>query len=415
MVFDNIVGYEAIKEELLKILDILANTEKYTKLGVKQPHGLLLHGKQGIGKTLFASNFIKASGRKCITCRKNKSNGDFVNEIKAIFDKASLEAPSIVFLDDLDKFSNEDDRHVNTEEFITVQTCIDEVKDKNVYVVATANSIDVLPASLIRDGRFDNKIYMTVPTGNDAREVVKYYLKKLSLMDNDTIIEVTKVLEGKSIAEIESIINESGINAGYQGRDKIETDDIIKAYLRKVYDTPCVTNCENNEYLKHVAYHEAGHTVVQETLESGTVNLVSIVNNLSDGKCGVTNYDQNEYYFFDKKFMENRIMSLLGGKAAIEIVYGTTDVGCNNDLHRAFNVATRFVDDYCSFDFSSFDHSSSSDSLKERVDNRVAQEMLKYYRAAKEIIIKNREFLDKVAELLLNKKIITQKDIARLK
>ena len=124
-----------------------------------------------------------------------------------------------------------------------------------------------------------------------------------------------------------------------------------------------------------------------------------------------TNFETDEYYFYDKTFMENRVMTLLGGKAATELVYGATDVGCNNDLHRAFDIVTRFVDNYCSFDFSSFGHAGSSNELRERIDDRVAQEMQKYYLEAKNILTNNREYLDGIAELLLEKKILTQKDI----
>lgn len=411
MSFEKIIGYENVKEELSRLLDVLKNKEKYAKLGAKQPQGLLIYGEQGIGKTLFATNFINDSNRKCFVCRKDKADGDFVNHIKSIFDKASNETPSIVLLDDIDKFSNEDEQYVNTEEYITVQSCIDQVKDKDVYVVATANNIDVLPKSLKRDGRFDNRIQMSIPTGENANKIIRHFLSNLSLMDEETIADVTKILEGKSTAEIESIINEAGIRAGYNNKTKIETDDIIKAYLRKEYETPDFSDNMDEYYLKRVAYHEAGHVVVEEELNFGTVNLVSILDNKFSDKCGITNFETDEYYFYDKTFMENRVMTLLGGKAATELVYGATDVGCNNDLHRAFDIVTRFVDNYCSFDFSSFGHAGSSNELRERIDDRVAQEMQKYYLEAKNILTNNREYLDGIAELLLEKKILTQKDI----
>ena len=134
-VFESIIGYAEVKQELLRILDQLENPEKYTALGVTDSHGLLLHGVPGVGKSTFAMDFLKATGRKAFICRKDKTNGDFVEEIVRIFDGAAEAAPSVILLDDLDKFANGDIRRRDTDEFVTVQTCIDRVKDKQVFVV----------------------------------------------------------------------------------------------------------------------------------------------------------------------------------------------------------------------------------------------------------------------------------------
>lgn len=126
--FDKIIGYSAIKKELRQISDTLKNKDVYAGLGVSAPKGLLLYGEPGVGKSLMASAIIEESGRKVFTCRKDKPNGAFVKEIKATFDKAAENAPSIVYLDDMDKFTNGDERHPDAEEYVTVQSCIDEVK-----------------------------------------------------------------------------------------------------------------------------------------------------------------------------------------------------------------------------------------------------------------------------------------------
>lgn len=120
--FDKIIGYSAVKKELKQIADTLKNREVYAKLGVSSPRGLLLYGEPGVGKSLMASAVIEESGRKAFVCRKDQPNGDFVKVIKATFEKAIENAPSIVLLDDMDKFANGDERHPDAEEYVTVQS-----------------------------------------------------------------------------------------------------------------------------------------------------------------------------------------------------------------------------------------------------------------------------------------------------
>ena len=161
--FDKIIGYKDVKAELFRLCDVIKNADKYKALGVAPIGGLLLDGEPGVGKTLMANCFIKESGRKAFVCRKNKPDGEFVNEIKNVFNEAAENAPSIILLDDMDKFANEDDYHRNAEEYVTVQSCIDEIKGKDVFVLATTNGTENLPRSLLRAGRFDCIINVDAP------------------------------------------------------------------------------------------------------------------------------------------------------------------------------------------------------------------------------------------------------------
>ena len=183
--FEPVIGYKSIKNEMIKICDIMRNSEFYYKLGVSVPNGLLLSGEPGLGKTLMANCFIKASGRKAFTCRKDKPDGDFVKHIKSTFDEAVKNTPSIVFLDDMDKFSaNGDEYHRNSEEFVTVQSCIDDAKNKDVFVLATINDEDAIPESLLRAGRFDNRITVVSPKGEDAEKIVEHYIKRKNFVSD---------------------------------------------------------------------------------------------------------------------------------------------------------------------------------------------------------------------------------------
>lgn len=161
--FERVIGYEPIKKVLERLLDMIRKKEKYDKLGTRLPRGMMLCGEPGVGKTLIASSFIEASKLPVFVIRKDKPNGDFVNFIKQTFDEARNNTPSIVFLDDVDKFANEDNMHRDAEEYVTIQSCIDEVKNDDVFVLATANDESKLPNSLLRCGRFDKIINVKPP------------------------------------------------------------------------------------------------------------------------------------------------------------------------------------------------------------------------------------------------------------
>ena len=413
--FEPVIGYKSIKNEMIKICDIMRNREFYSKLGVSVPNGLLLSGDPGLGKTLMANCIIKASGRKAFTCRKDKPDGDFVNHIKSTFDEAVKNAPSIVFLDDMDKFANGDSSHRNSEEFVTVQSCIDDAKNKDVFVLATINDEDAIPESLLRAGRFDNRISVVSPKGEDAEKIVEHYIKRKNFVSDVDVKTITKLLNGASCAELETVINQAGVYAGFNRKDKIEMDDIVKSCLRIIHKAPEKENAYSPEVLKAVAYHEAGHAVIAEVLEPGSVNFVSVRSH-GGSAGGFTNYYQPEEYWIKKQYMENRVTVLLGGKAATEVCFGETDVGANSDLHRAFDIVERFVDDYCSNGFDRWiQNRNPSQGLLERQSSQISFEMENFYKKAKKIIVDNREFLDKLAQALMNKDVLTSVEIEAIK
>ena len=417
--FDKIIGYESVKKELKRICDILVNPEKYEKFGVKASQGLLLYGEPGVGKSLMAECFIEATKRKCFVCRKSKPNGEFVNEITKIFEEAKANAPSIVFLDDMDKFANEDDRHPDTEEYVTIQSCIDTIKSSEVFVVATANDFYKLPYSLRRTGRFSKKIEVKIPEGKDAEKIMEFYLSQKENVGEINLKEITRLLNTKTCADLETIVNEAGVYAASEGKDKIEHSDMIRACLRVLYDAPEAEEAvfsNSSEKNKMTAYHEAGHVIIAEILEPESVTLASIANYTGDAAGITSTYQTNEYYH-SIKYMKNRVKVVLGGKAATEIVFGEIDVGARSDLNRAFKIASRFDDEYCGMGFdSSIRHNlDASDLQRERHCRNLAVELEKAYLEVKEMIVKNKEFLEKVANKLLEQTTIMMSDIQEIK
>ncbi len=402
-VFEAIVGYADVKLELMRIRDQLVDPQKYAALGVTEPHGVLLYGNPGVGKSTFARCFAEACGRNIFVCRKDKPNGDFVKEISNVFEEAAAAAPSVILLDDVDKYSNEDEHRRDAEEYVTVQSCIDRVKDKQVFVIATANNIRKLPDSLTRAGRFDHVLEIKCPTGEEAQAIVAHYLAKKSFVAALDEKRIARLLEGRSCAELETVVNQAGAYAAFDGRQQINMDDMIKAILRIVFEAPEKSNADERS-LPVIACHEAGHALVAELLEPDSVDLVTVLAHDSQA-AGVTSLYRDACYFTSKKLMENRVMCLLAGKAATEICYGVVDTGTISDLRRAFNIVHRFVDDYCSYGFDQFVFSGEiSNELLARRDARVAAEMSRYYAQTRQLLIENKDKLETLITCLMKEK-----------
>jgi len=181
--FDKVIGYESIKQELMQVCDMIKNPNIYKSLGAVIPNGIMLYGEPGLGKTLIAKCFIEECNINSYTVRKDIGGSEFVACITSAFNDAKEHSPAIVFLDDMDKFANEDEQHRNAEEYVAVQAGIDNVKGSNVIVIATVNDIDSLPDSLHRSGRFDRKIEMQQPEGEDARAIIEHYLQSKKMND----------------------------------------------------------------------------------------------------------------------------------------------------------------------------------------------------------------------------------------
>ena len=410
--FENIIGYTYVKNELNRIIDCINNKDKYEKLGVKIPKNLLLHGEPGVGKTLFANAFINSLNRNKYIIRKDMPDGKFVEFIKSTIKEAINNQPAVILLDDMDKFSNNDESHRNSDEFIVVQSLIDDCKDKDVYFIATVNSLRDMPESLIREGRFDCRIEIEKPSSKDAAKIVEHYLKDKKIDKDINYDEIAKLLDGGSCALLETIINEAGLYAGYDNNALIKKKDIIRACLRVIYNAPENDNEIPRERLEVVAYHEAGHALVSEILEPGSVNLLTIENYYSN-KGGLTSSTQNENYWYNIGYMENRIMVLLGGKAATELQFNRLDVGAGQDIDRAGRIINRICNDYYANSFNTFNR-DYSDTSKLKGEEWIREKLQEYYNKAKDILFNNKDKLDNLANELMDKKVLLQEDINKI-
>lgn len=413
--FDKIIGYSAIKKELLGICDMLNNKSVYEALGAKLPQGILLYGNPGLGKTLMAKCFLEECNLERFTIRRNKSENDFVSEITGTFRRAKEQAPSIVFLDDIDKFANEDYDHKDAGEYVAIQAGIDEVKDQEVFIIATANDIRRMPDSLLRAGRFDRKINVQIPGRQDAIDIIKHYLSQKTVSDDVNMEDLSRMFRYNSCAELESIINEASIIAGSRRKKEVEMEDLVAAVLRSQYDSPDEFDRISMEEITETALHEAGHVVVSEALVSRSVGLVSI---RADGR-----NDKNGFVYNCERFtkLSQRVCTALAGKAAVELYYAETSaVGCQGDLEKAAELIKMGITSNANLGIGMLSVAGgsfydASESFNARNESVVQAEMERLMLVTKDVLLKNRVFLEKLRDKLVEKETLLYSDIQRIK
>lgn len=411
--FEKVIGYESIKNELMQICDMVHNKERYEALGARMPSGVLLHGDPGIGKTLIAKCFIEECKINTYTLRSNKGTDKFVDEITEVFEKAKKNSPSIIFLDDMDKFANDDEAHRDAKEYVAVQAGIDSVKECDVFVIATTNDIRKLPQSLIRPGRFDKTIIMKSPTKEDAQKIIKHYLNNKQLSKNVNFDDLCNMISYHSCADLETIINEAAISAGFRQKMSIEMEDLIAAVLRLQYNSPDDFFQKDEDEIRKVALHEAGHLVVSEVIKPGCIGLASIR----------TKGRSNTGGFIHKcEELERRphnIMAALGGKVATELYYSEACAsGCYSDLEKAISLLRDGLTESGTNGISFLEFGDFYNLSDRTFDNREAvvhAELERYIFQTRNILLKNKEFLEKVADALVEKETLLFSDIKAIR
>lgn len=402
--FVKIIGYDKIKTELMQISDMIHRPDAYAALGARMPKGLLLDGEPGLGKTLMAMALMEDSGLPCFTVRRCRSEEGFLKTLEETFGNAADAAPSMILLDDMDKFAKDD---CSTAEFTAVQGCMDKVWDKPVFVIATVNDADTLPDSLLRCGRFDRQIIVHRPDTEDAEEIIRHYLEKQVAAPDIAISDLAMLLVHSSCAELESALNEAAVYAAYDRSSTISAAHFIRAVLTTVHHvSPDISDADKEEQAAS-AWHEAGHIAVMELLAPGSVAFATL--------CSKRPRDCSGFILRNSRLdMETSIMTLLAGKSACELQYGRMAPGCNSDIRNAAKLIREKAEELGGSGMLGMDisgrHSASEAGLLER-ETIVRAELERYLFEAKEMLASHRQMVQELAEALLEKQTLLHSKI----
>lgn len=436
--FKDVAGAREIKDELVEIVDFLRNPEKYRKLGARIPKGVLLVGPSGVGKTLLARAiageanvpFYSVAGSEFIEMIVGVGSA----RVRDLFKMAKETSPSLIFIDEIDAIGRQRGKSAavsNDEREQTLNQILVEMDGfdprTNVIIIAATNRPDMLDSALVRPGRFDRHIRIDLPDVEERAEIIKIHMHGKPFSKQVNIEKLSKQTVGFSGADIENMLNEAAILAARRNANEIESADLIEAST-KVKLGPGKKLLQSDDERKMVAYHEAGHALVSTlNANSDPVSRISIVSRAMS--LGHTQYlPQENYYNHTKKKLLALVRSLLGGRAAEEIVFGegSETVGASNDIERASAIARRMVMDFgmsemgpinfvnsnaSIFDMSYNDKPSGySDEVARQIDQEVQKIIKKEFDNAKKTLTNNRKILNELADELLDKETLEQDD-----
>lgn len=409
---EKVIGYESTKDILRQILDILKRPEVYKRKGISIPRGLLMESDPGLGKSLLASILMEESERKPFVFRKTSQENSFLDELRTVFAMAKEEAPSILLLEDLNLYVESNSSYAP--EWACLQACIDDAKDTDLFVIATTNDTRYMPPSLLRPGRFDYVIYLQPPIGENAENIVSYYLRDKDLAEDVLISDIVKAMPKVSCATLETVMNLAALNSVYQGHEHIQKEDITEALLQVVYKLQKTDKETDSSELQKIAVHEAAHAVVGEVLHPGSIGIVT-VRGSQDVIGGMVNgcatYAQNEEEFLDE------VTKTLAGRAGVSLIYGVMDIQASADIEQTDKLMDIWL---CHFAGGGFVGIESG-------DNRMSEQRLSYneaiksakleelYRRAYKILHNNKYFLLAVQHGLLEHETLLNSDLAKIR
>ena len=431
--FDDVAGLEEEKEELIEIVDFLKKPEKYTKMGAKIPKGVLLYGKPGTGKTLIAKAiageanvpFISMSGSEFI----EMFAGLGASRVRKLFEKARKLAPCIVFIDEIDAIGSRrtSNSGAESENNQTLNQLLVEMdgfgSEETIIVLAATNRPEMLDKALLRPGRFDRQITIPTPDLKGRLEILKIHSKDKRVSEDVNLESIAEDTAGFTGAELANILNEAAIIATKNQHEDIENSDIEEAVKKVTVGLEKHSRVYSEKDKKLTAYHEAGHAVVSKYLPTQTdVKEVSIIPRGMAGGYTMYKSDEDKYYI-SKTEMQEKLIALLGGRAAEKLVLDDISTGASNDIEVATQIARDMVTKYgMSEDLGPIDFQGKEpyeiQLFGENIGDKIGQEV-KFlidtaYNDAQKILIEHRDKLDEIAEILLRQEKINEIEFKKI-
>ena len=355
--FQDVAGADEEKEELQEIVEFLRDPEKYLKLGAHIPKGVLLVGPPGTGKTLLAKAVAGEAGVKFLSI----SGSDFVemyvgvgaSRVRDLFVQAKKDAPAIVFIDEIDAVGRQrgsglggghDEREQTLNQLLVEMDGFGS--NEGVVVLAATNRVDILDPALLRPGRFDRQVYVGLPDIKGREQILKIHARNKPLAEDVDLGQVAKGTPGFTGADLENLLNEAALLTGRQDKQAIDKACIDEAVIKVIAGPEKHSRVIPQQERKLTAYHEAGHAVVMRALpQHDPVHQITIVPRGQAGGMTISLPDEDRSYL-SREYMIQQIVSLLGGRAAEQLMLGDISTGASNDIQRATALARRMVGTY---------------------------------------------------------------------
>ncbi len=440
--FDNVAGVDEAKQELQEIVEFLKNPSKFKKLGAEIPKGVLLVGAPGTGKTLLA----RAVAGQARVPFYSISGSDFVemfvgvgaSRVRDLFRKAKVNTPCIVFIDEIDAVGRyrgagigggHDEREQTLNALLVEMDGFDP--NQGIIILSATNRPDILDPALLRPGRFDRRVVVPMPDMKGREAILKVHTKKIPLADEVDLSVFAKTTPGFSGADIQNLCNEAALIAASGGKNKVDSKDFEEAKDKILMGRERKSMILSDEEKRLIAYHEAGHTLASLfTEKSDPIHKVTIIpRGASLGLTQQLPLDDKRTY--SKKYLEARLTVLLGGRAAEELKFKTVTTGAGNDLQNASEIARKMICEWGMSDsLGAVTLERDTDGIflgkhlaKEReyseetarqVDVEIKQFVERAHNEAKDIIKKHKTKLDKIADALLEREVLTGEEVKEI-
>ncbi|PLR80238.1 cell division protein FtsH [Bacillus canaveralius] len=428
--FKDVAGADEEKQELVEVVEFLKDPRKFAELGARIPKGVLLVGPPGTGKTLLARAVAGEAGVPFFSI----SGSDFVemfvgvgaSRVRDLFETAKKNAPCIIFIDEIDAVGRQrgaglggghDEREQTLNQLLVEMDGFGA--NEGIIIIAATNRPDILDPALLRPGRFDRQITVDRPDVIGREAVLKVHARNKPLEESVNLKSIAARTPGFSGADLENLLNEAALVAARRNKKKVDMEDIDEATDRVIAGPAKTSRVVSQKERKIVAFHEAGHTVIGLMLdEAETVHKVTIVPRGQAGGYAVM-LPKEDRYLMTKPELLDKIVGLLGGRVAEEVVFGEVSTGAHNDFQRATAIARRMVTEYGMSDklgplqfgqgqggqvFLGRDihnEQNYSDKIAYEIDLEIQRIIKDCYEKAKNVLTENRDKLDLIATTLL--------------